>query len=268
MTTGSVGWYTAVAAAGFVPGVGNGTGPAPGDIAALITTLGGNAAVNGFYDCRTGLTFAAGTSQVSAWADARGAGFGPALIQGTGSRQPTVNGAGSLVTVATAGQNLTSVASALWSPAGNISLIYVGAITGGTSGLYGAAIADANTPTTFLGIAGATGIYISKGGGTIVQASTTRVADARIRCVVATITGTTPLTCQVPSQALVSTAISVANSATNPTLCCGGFNGGNGNSNGTHRAVIVMPSVISAGNVTAVLNWSIANHSALSGATP
>jgi hypothetical protein len=256
-----------LAAASFTPGgVGNGTGPAPGDIATLITALGGNAAVNGFYDCRTGLTIVGG-SQVSTWADARGGGFGPNLTQGTGSRQPTVTAPGALQTVASAGQNLTSVASALWLANGNITLIYVGAITGGSSGLYGAAIADANAPTTFLGIDGFS-IYNAKGGGVIVQASSTCTPDARIRCVFATITGTTPVTCQVPTQIIHSTAIATANSATNPTLCVGGFNGGNGNSNGTHRAVIVMPSVISAGNVTTVFNWAHANHAAIDGSIP
>ena len=176
-----------------------------------------------------------------------------------------MNGAGSLVTVASAGQNLTSTANALWLANGNISLIYVGAITGGTSGLYGAAIADAVSPTTFLGVSGAGALYLAKAGGVIVQAATTTVADARIRCVVATITGTTPVSAQCPAHAGITTTIGTANSATNPTLCLGGFNGGNGNSNGTHRVIIVMPSVISAGNVTAVLNWAIANHAAING---
>jgi hypothetical protein len=247
-------------------GIGNGTGPAPSDIATLITTLGGNAAVNGFYDCRTGLTIVGG-SQVSTWADARGGGFGPSLTQGTGSKRPTVNAQGALQTVASAGQCLLSAANALWRANGNISMIYVGAITGGSSGLYGAAIADANSPTTFLGIDGGGAIYSAKGGGVIVQASSTIVADARIRCVVAWIAGTTPVTCQVPTQGTHSTTIATANSATNPTLCLGGYFGGNGNSNGTHRAIIVMPSVISGGNITAVLNWAIANHAAISGAT-
>lgn len=243
----------------------SGSGPAPSDIATLITALGGNAAVNAFYDCRTGLTIVTG-NLVSAWADARGGGFGPSLVQATGSKQPAIGGDGSLLTVAASLQNLFAAANALFNIGGSYTLIFIGAIPGTKAATqYACSIGDA--ATAFLGLTqlGATNIWGVKGGGAVVQQqSATSSVPATYRVVIGTLSGTTPLGIQVPTHAITTQAIVTPNANANAVMTFGGFNGASGNGDVVGRAIIAMPSLITAPQVAAVLAWAITAHGAVS----
>ncbi len=64
------------------------------DIDQLLTDLGGDPNVIGFYDRRKGKTIATGVSE---WADVRATGGGPTWTNATGAQQPTEGASGELV---------------------------------------------------------------------------------------------------------------------------------------------------------------------------
>lgn len=239
----------------------SGAGPAPADIATLITALGGNGAVAAFYDCRTGLTILPG-NLVSAWADARGGGFGPTLVQATGSKQPTIGGDGSLLTVAASLQNLFAAANALFNIGGSYTLIFVGAIPG-TKAATQYACSIGNASTALLGITqlGASNLWGVKGGGAIVQQqSATSSVPATYRVVIATLNGTTVLGIQCPTHAITTQTIVTPNANASAVMTFGGFNGASGNGDVAGRAIIALPSLITAPQITAVGAWATPAH--------
>lgn len=266
MSLGTTTWYQAVAATAPTGSASNGTGPAPSDIAALVTALGGNAAVLAIYDRRTGITFSA-TGGISAWADARGS-TGPTLTQATAAQQPT--GGGSPVAFnGGATQNIGSATQAAFVANVPISICMVGAIPGGPGFNYGMALADSSVTTSRLGIAnqGGTDKYGAQGGNTVVTAGTTVVADSRVRVVMAAINATPAVTCQVIGGTQVTTTIVGANAATNTALTFGGLITNHTNGTCFISAGLVLAGLWSAGQANTLLAWAVANHSALSGAT-
>lgn len=265
---GSANYFTAVAAAGFVSNNNdNGTGPAPSDIAALVTALGGNASVLAIYDRRTGIAYGAGG--VSSWADARGSsGFGPTLAQATTAQRPTGGGSPVLFN-GTATQNIGCAPIAAFVANVPISICLVGAITGGPGFNYGMALADSSVTTSRLGIAnqGGTAKYGAQGGNTVVTAGTTIVSDTRVRAVLAAINATPAVTCQVIGGTQVTTTIVGANTAANAGLTFGGLISNHTNATCAVSAGLVLAGLWSVGQASALLAWAIANHNAISGAT-
>ncbi len=235
-------------------------GGTPGDITTLMTALG--VTVNGFFDCRTGIVLSTQRT-VANWNDVSGHSL--SLAQATLAKQPSVAADGSLFFTGAGGMNLLQSASALLNISGSYTLIVVGAFTGSQTGTgYIAAIGDASNE--FLGInqGGGSNVWAAKGGKVLATATTgVSTAATQYREVSATLNGTTPLGIQVPNQAIVTAAIGTANTNASAVLCAGGFNGASGSAQCNLRAIICLPSLISAANLALVMAWAAANHNAV-----
>jgi hypothetical protein len=120
------------------------TQSAASDVTTLITALGGDASVLAFYDARHNVTVAGG--RVSSWGDARGAGFGPALVptQSGTTHQPVYNGATGPILFSWSDTNAlrTAVPSSLFDLSKPLTMVYVGSVTLASSGLGSVAIAS------------------------------------------------------------------------------------------------------------------------------
>ena len=238
----------------------NATNPSA-DITALINAMG--VTVNAFLDCRVGLVFQSGFATVNTWNDQSGHGNG--VQQTTQIKQPSLAPDGAIRFSGAATNYMQSSAVAAFNIGSSYSLIVVGKYTGAGSGTpYIASIGNATT--SFLGInngGAGTQIWTGKGGQTIVTAASAVSTNApQYRVVSATINGTTPLGFQVSNQSQVTTAIGLANQSVSAALEVGGFNGASGNGPVDVRAVICLPSLISAPNLARIVSWAQQHHSA------
>lgn len=220
---------------------------------ALITALGGNAAVLAFYDARVGVTLASG--KVSAWADVRGAGFGPSLVQATPANQPAYDGANitvdgvstCLISGATAAMfNLVGVA---------MTLVVVGSINTASGSVAG--IGDGAT-TDMLLVRGVSSKIFGVGGNNS-GVTTTVATGAAIRISLVAKNGTTSLSIEVPNQAKASTVVSAA-SGGDAYLAVGGRPNTGGTVTafgaGSIQAVLALAGVYSSGQAAAIEAWA------------
>jgi hypothetical protein len=114
------------------------------DVTNLIAALGGDTAVLAIYDVRYNVTRVAG--HVTTWDDARGTGYGPALVptQVGAKYQPLYNGSYGPILFSQTDSNAlrTALPSPLFDLSKPLTLVYVGSVTKATSGLGSVAIAS------------------------------------------------------------------------------------------------------------------------------
>lgn len=108
--------------------------PLPAGNTALISGLGGNSRVLGFYDARAGIVNAG--AALTSWSDCRGAGFGPIIDTGTAGWD-SVN---QLVTFNGSTQHKYSATSSLFDLSTPKSLVLIGALKTGTFTTHGTLI--------------------------------------------------------------------------------------------------------------------------------
>lgn len=113
----------------------------------MINAAGGNTKWKAFYDGRANVTFSAGVA--SSWADARGAGFGPALI-GAGTQQPSYVGSDHLVFDGVNNILQCAAAQSMFDLSQTLSLICIGTVlTSASNGRGMAAVnSDGGIPST------------------------------------------------------------------------------------------------------------------------
>jgi hypothetical protein len=230
------------------------------DITALITALGGNALVPAFYDGRLNVTASLGVA--SLWRDARGLGFGPDLTA-AGAAQPSYVGNNQLVFDGVNNQ-MVSAAVAAFDLSNPISLVFVASAAAATTGLSMGAISDAGA-TNVLDQqfqAGPDWGSFTSGGNSL--SAGVGSADGVIRVVALTMTGLAT-TAQVPNHARQTGTCNAA-AAGNRALTLGTYSTGQGKCPSTQYAVIVYAGVLSAGQVTAILNWAVLNRAAVAAA--
>jgi hypothetical protein len=266
------------------------SGSPPSDITTLVTALGGNVAVIGFYDGRGGVTDSAGFA--TAWLDARGAsGFGPPLMADTLPGRPTWDSVGGKLSMFYHGrlstpQGLTSAPSGLYSLLTPVSLIYVGvaptpAASGWGRGVVAIASNDILIPgPRVLEIHDAYDGYSDSlihvlGGRNEAVALNTRAKsnDSTVQVIVAT-NSHLAITAQVADSPTVAAAITAPFPGPN-RLTVGARHLGSTLASSVDPgsakayAVIVVNHVLSANEVNAVVCWAIANHNAtVYGAAP
>src|SRR6185312_4112357 len=151
---------------------------------ALISALGGNAAVLGFYDARKNVTVSGSTvTQVD---DVRGAvGFGPSLI-GTG-HAPAFDTVNLLASNPTGTEFLRTAASSIYDVSVPLTLVHIGSVPTTTSDFV-TAVSNA-TNTQFNCIAKSSGGVIRNirsGGGANLSVV---AAGAALRCVISVTSG-------------------------------------------------------------------------------
>jgi hypothetical protein len=232
--------------------------PTPADVTTLVTALGGDASVAAFYDVRTRVTKSGAT--VSQWDDARGnAGFGPALVQATGTRKPAWDAANLLITTDGVDDILKSAVIAGFDMAAGKTLVIVG-YSLQASEKYAAIIQDAG-PGTWLGIksqGGGSGYWRANISGS--ATGNVPVTDAVIHSYFVSNAAAVGKV-EVPNQAALTVAIT-ALAAANRELVIGGIDDGL-YSNTVYRAVIVLNGAFTNGQRDSIKAWAVANHGAV-----
>lgn len=222
----------------------------PTDYEALITSLGGNAQVPGFYDVRIGITASGGL--VDSWADARGAGFGPQLAA-AGAARPTWD-ATNLLVVAGAATDLASAEVTGFDISGAKGLVFIGAAPlNSTSNnnllaLFNAAISRYfSIVSTPAGALSALTTPVASGNSSVVGSATRRA-------IIAGIDGTTfAVSLDIPNAAgVTSTGASAMPAGTNALHV--------GLASTSCRAIIVLNHKPTAADITEIKNWAVARH--------
>lgn len=238
--------------------------PAPSDVTDLITALGGNAVVPGFYDVRSGITASGGF--VDRWADARGGGFGPALT-GTTTSRPAWDSVNLLVTSDGTDDRLMAAASSLFPLNAATSLIYVGSIptNAGGSTRYVAAINDNGAFGRFFQIgsgASSAGITVTTPSGPSTAASLAPSATRRV--IIAGQSASTSCTIDVPN-GTAGTLTTAAQSSGNNALWLFGDRSASPDNciASVARAAFVLARKATAGDITTIKTWAVTNHSAV-----
>lgn len=226
------------------------------DITALITALGGNALVPAFYDGRLNVTASGGVA--SQWQDARGAGFGPNLTA-AGTAQPSYIGTDHLVFDGVNNQ-MVSAAVAAFDLSSPISLVFVSSAAAAVNGQNMGAISDAGASNILDQQFQAGPDWGSFCGGHTDSANVGS-SDGVIRVVVLTYSGTAH-SVQVPNHAKTSAPVTAA-AAGNRPLTLGTYSTGQAKCPSTEYSVFVYAGVLSAGQVTTILNWAVTNRGAV-----
>jgi lysophospholipase L1-like esterase len=244
-----------------VPPAGSGGGPVPNDILALIAALGGNADVPAFYDIRANVTSAAGI--VSAWADARGAGFGPTL---TATGSPTITGAGLSQTINTNGSTayLKTAASALFDLSLGGSLA-IGSTQPDVATILGAVAGSGDVPGmdmwpaagNFKAFYEPAGSFVVAGGATPGPGICTM--DGRMYGLLIGVNGTSAALQRWPTVATTGTLGSAAASASN-ILSLGTDPAHADPTAAAYRFAIYLARLFTASDAALIGQWAVQNH--------
>lgn len=240
-----------------------------GKVAAALAALRSyftDANLPAIYVASIGVTVVTGVSE---WDDARGAGYGPALLQATTTKQPIYSVGADGVPVATFGSTQTlqtASTSALFDLSGAYSLALIGAMPQTTATKYAFAIASGASAVRFLGVdqtSNAASPIMGVGGpsaGTTVSSAAT-IGTTR-RLIVVSKDATTNVSIDVPNQARVSgTASGNTASGANGLALGTYFGDGSPNSRVVVAAVVAIARQVTAqdlvqlGRFAAVLNY-------------
>lgn len=238
------------------------------DVADLVTALGGDTAVLGFYDARFGVTVSAGTvTQVD---DARGAsGFGPSLA-GTG-HAPTWDAVAKTVSNTAATMYLQSAASALFDLSASVTMINVMSVPAPLSSSFMASISDGATNTRILGTKNtATNgvIRTSVSGGASIDSAVN--ASDTVRCVIS-VSSSSARAIAVANATIARVASSaLTTSASNKLTIFGSGTGATNDINAIWRATVIVAGDLGIGAgtaytdaVRAVAAWAAKYHGAV-----
>jgi hypothetical protein len=122
----------------------NGSTSISADLTTLIAALGGDSSVLAIYDARDNVTRA--TGQVTTWGDARGPGFGPALVPTRSGTKylPLYNGNFGPILFTNVDSNAlrTATPSPLFDLSRPLTLVYVGSVPSASTGWGSLAIAS------------------------------------------------------------------------------------------------------------------------------
>lgn len=228
---------------------------------ALITSLGGNSAVLGFYDTRKNVT---ATTTVSEWDDVRGSsGFGPSLI-GTSGHQPTWDSANQVITTDGSTVWLASSPVALFANSGvGLTLVYVGTVPSASGTLaYATTVFDSASINAGVGVATSTTNVICARfrAGT---ANSTVASGATRRLVFAAKESGTAGEVEVPTNAQVRVFGSAATSANCQVTVGGIFPSGTTVSGGlaiSVRAILVLAGLYTTAQRDALKTWVTTYH--------
>lgn len=235
---------------------------------ALVASLGGDAAVIGFYNT-TGSDGTAHASVVRSgglvdeWRDYRGAtGYGPALTA-LSTKRPAFDEGAATITTDGVDDVLSTVASPLFDLSTAKGLIAISSNAKGATGFYTAAIVNAAVSRWF-------GLYVDlngtiQHGGTAYDGLVQNVVLSGVntgverRILIAGWSGTIA-SIEIPDRAKVNAPANVAIGSSNMILSFGGFNNTGGYSPCVGRALIVMNRVPTVSDVAVVRTWALANH--------
>ena len=233
---------------------------------ALITALGGDSVVDAFYVTSNGISGLADASvehsggMVDEWNDYRGGGFAP-LLAGVGTTRP----AWSFPEIIGDGVDdfMLTALDARFDLTGPKSLIVVGSAP--TADQYVAAIASSSAAERLMGV------DTSAGGGSVIRMrafpggenvpSLVAFGAAR-RVMFSGMNGTTTGSVQVSDQAEVTGAITEIPTGNN-YLAMFGYGPTGGKSASKIVALIVLNRKFTAGDVTLITAWAVANLSAV-----
>jgi len=251
-------------------------GNPPTDITTLISHLGGDSAVLGFYDARGAVSESAGTAK--SWSDARGTtGFGPTLTSDTIPGRPAWDSAHGKLSFLYKGssyvpQTLASAASSLFSLSNKLSFVYVGispTTTGWGRGAAEIASDGGDPPARELGIgtfanADVT-VIAGKSQSTVIDTKVT-ANDSLVRVIIATANDST-YTGQVADSSVVSNKSSPAGSGNNVLTVGASWQGRRtatavNPGTSTAYAVIIVNHILSHAEDSTVTSWAVANRSA------
>ena len=222
---------------------------------ALIAALGGNSAVLGFHDARLASSLTISGSNVAAWADVRGAGFGP-TINKNGANAGAVWDAVNLL-VKTNGTNATAMFSSavsLYDTSQAISLVLVGACVSTVT--FASLGRDAGTANQ-LALDASGSVIRANGNGTGIASAVALSTTVRVSFA-AKNAGTTAQV-EVPSQALVSGTIAASTSAAN-RLQLGIGSGLSALGTVNARALLVLAGVYTTAQRDAIKTWATTYH--------
>ena len=232
---------------------------------ALISALGGNAAVLGFYDARKNVTLSGST--VTQIDDVRGAvGFGPSLI-GTG-HAPTWNASAQRASNTASTMFLQTTATSKFDVSGPLTLITVQSVPT-TSSDFVCAVTDGSTNTRVLGVAGnlSGNIRMLKSGGNAQISSVAPGASLRLAIVPASASAFGIAVANAP---LVRSLAAGLGASGNNVLTVFGSNAASTNTGSVWRATIVVAGDLGIGTgttytvaMTAAAKWAHAEHAAV-----
>jgi hypothetical protein len=215
----------------------------------LVAALGGNAAVPAIYDGRLGVTVGGGV--VSAWADARGGGFGPSLVA-SGTKQPSFT-VDHLVFDGVNNVLACAVASALFDVSGPYSFALIG--FSNANGNF-AGLADGSTANRILLLQTAGGVYASNVGSPHVTVSSV-IAQGTTNLLAIASSGAATGNIDVPNTARVTSAITLPGAGNN-FLSLGAYAPtGAGPKACTVFSVVCINHVVTASDIVALDTYAV-----------
>jgi len=222
---------------------------------ALVTALGGDAAVLAFYDVRKNVTLNGST--VSQWDDVRGAtGFGPSLAQATAANQPTWDSAALTMTFNTTSADLHTPATALFDLSSGLSIAYVGTLPA-VNNSYAASVADSAAANRVLSVAVALepNVATKTFPGPVILTSGVAAGSTRRLMLAAAISTTSQS--EVPAHARATSTITAV-SAGNNALCLNEYFAGAGAPRAgiIVRAVLVLAGSYTTAQKNALATWA------------
>lgn len=225
------------------------------DVNALITALGGNAGVLGFYDCRLNVT--APATNVASWADCRTSSPGPLLSTFATGTKPTQASAVSPVVFANGGATI-SIANTFYNSNFPATVVFIASLAAGTGDVGGVS----GNQTDLLIKADTGPLWAINVGTTDAAADSIVAADTTMRTLIAKTTGVLG-SIVVPNKAAVTVACtSTVNTSSDLTLGAGAP--GAAVAIGlTLAAVLVLNFATSGANDTAIAAWAVTNHVAV-----
>jgi len=219
----------------------------PAGLSAIESALGSGLVA--LYDGRVGVTSSAGV--VSNWSDARGAGFGPALVA-TGTAQPSYNGTNKLTFDGVDDFLTCASAYAGFDVSGPCSLFFIGFSTAGLANF--AAIADSASAFRLLSAEGGSDYNVRAGNPNISISSTVAPGTTPLLIVVSSASGTANI--DVPNKTRVSGAITQCAAGAN-FLSVGTYSPtGGGFAPCTCYAIGVLSRVATAGDLSALAAYA------------
>lgn len=248
-----------------VPASGGGGGSVSSlaDVNTLITNLGGNSGVIGFWDCRLNVTSA--SLSVSAWGDCRTAPGGGALntmsLAGTGTA-PTIASANQPIVFAASGsQYLATVSNTgLYNAAGPVTMLAVcaSAATSDTNGIGGY---DATT-NAFEIATNATPDYTGVVGSTPTTLTSTVAASTTLRAFILKVNGSGTISLTVSNGTPVTASGVGFGTDTTSRMTLGSTAGSGTVLGNTWAAVALFNFYTNSSQDTTLYNWAVANHAA------
>ena len=222
---------------------------------ALVAALGGNSAVLAFYDVRKNVI---ATTTVSEWDDCRGpSGFGPSLIQGTGSSQPRWDSTNLLISSAGGAETMVTSSVSQFNVGSGLTLCVIGTYAAGASG--GRLCTISTSSELSVDSNGTSSICANASGG--LASSGVAFSSTRRIMFAANATSTPTSIAEVPGHAQVATGTATPTAGNNKLSIF--KNAGAPSPTGSLRAVFVLAGVYSTAQRDAIKTWATTYHAAV-----